>query len=73
WDMTLWMAKMLWLALSMVRDILSIPISTEASESTFSVGGRVLDQFHSSFKPECVEALVCTRDLLFENQDNYLN
>ncbi|GAV91974.1 RNase_P_Rpp14 domain-containing protein/Dimer_Tnp_hAT domain-containing protein, partial [Cephalotus follicularis] len=34
----------------------------------FSVGGRVLDQFRSSLKPEYVEALVCTRDWLFGNQ-----
>jgi hypothetical protein len=46
----------------MTRDILSILVSTVASESTFSVGERVIDQFRSSLKPDIVEALVCTRD-----------
>ncbi|KAK1584298.1 hypothetical protein Q3G72_031670 [Acer saccharum] len=45
----------------MARDILSIPVSTVASESAFSVGGRVLDQFRSLLKPDVVEAIVCTR------------
>ncbi|KAK2642690.1 hypothetical protein Ddye_024453 [Dipteronia dyeriana] len=52
----------------MAHDILSIPVSTVASESAFSVGGRVLDRFRSLLKPDVVEATVCTRDwMLGEN------
>jgi hypothetical protein len=55
---------------AMARDILSIPISTVASKSTFVVGGRVIDQYRSSLKPDVVEALVCTRDWLYGKQGN---
>ncbi|XP_031131905.1 zinc finger BED domain-containing protein RICESLEEPER 2-like [Ipomoea triloba] len=48
----------------MARDILAVPISTVASESTFSTSGRVLDAFRSSLTPKIVEALVCAQDWL---------
>jgi hypothetical protein len=55
---------------AMARDVLSIPISTIASESTFSIGGCVIDQYRSSLKPDIVETLVCTRDWLYGEQGN---
>jgi hypothetical protein len=55
---------------AMARDILGIPISTVASESTFSTGGRVIDQYMSSLKPNVVEALVCTKGWLYGKQGN---
>ncbi|KAL6521245.1 hypothetical protein OROGR_017814 [Orobanche gracilis] len=51
------------------RDVLSVPISTVASESAFSLGGRILDQFRSSLSPTIVEALVCTKDWLFGEKE----
>ncbi|KAF7150091.1 hypothetical protein RHSIM_Rhsim02G0147200 [Rhododendron simsii] len=46
------------------RDVLAVPVSTIASESAFSTGGRILDPFRSSLSPSMVETLVCTQNWL---------
>ncbi|KAK1408316.1 hypothetical protein QVD17_39978 [Tagetes erecta] len=46
----------------MARNILCIPITTVASESAFSAGGRILDDYRSSLTKDMVELLVCGGD-----------
>ena len=42
------------------RDMLTIPVSTAASESAFNMRGRILDDYRSSMTPDMVEALILT-------------
>lgn len=53
----------------MARDILSIPIATVASESTFSIGGRIIGKFQSSILPSNAEAKLCAKDWLCGQED----
>ncbi|KAL4333087.1 hypothetical protein GQ457_07G000890 [Hibiscus cannabinus] len=48
----------------MAKDVLAMPISTVASESAFSTGGRVLDSLRSSLSRRTIEALICAQDWL---------
>ncbi|KAA0038601.1 zinc finger BED domain-containing protein RICESLEEPER 3-like [Cucumis melo var. makuwa] len=46
------------------RDILAIPVSTISSESTFNIGGCVVNSNRCSVAPKMMEALICTRNWL---------
>ena len=49
-------------------DILSIQISTVASESAFSTSGRILDPYRNALSPQIVEALLCTQSWVRTSQ-----
>ncbi|KAH9752810.1 BED-type domain-containing protein [Citrus sinensis] len=51
----------------MAKDILAIPVTTVASELTFSTGGRVLTPHQSRLHLTTLEALMCTQHWLWEN------
>ncbi|CAO1945719.1 unnamed protein product [Urochloa humidicola] len=50
----------------MARDFLAIPLSTVASESTFSTADMIIDKYRNSLSSETVEALICAKDWLKE-------
>ncbi|KAL2930730.1 putative AC9 transposase [Bienertia sinuspersici] len=49
----------------MAKDILAIPITSVASESSFSMGGQVLTKYGSALRTDTVEAFVTTQNWLY--------
>uniref|UniRef100_A0A803MN87 HAT C-terminal dimerisation domain-containing protein n=1 Tax=Chenopodium quinoa TaxID=63459 RepID=A0A803MN87_CHEQI len=52
----------------LARDILVVPLTTVASESTLSIGSRILNKWKSSYNPENMEALITTRSWMFSDE-----
>ncbi|KAL2526756.1 BED zinc finger [Abeliophyllum distichum] len=46
----------------MVRDLLTTPVSTVASEAAFSISGRILSDIKSRLKVDILESLLCLKD-----------
>jgi hypothetical protein len=46
----------------MARDLLVVPISTVALESSFSAGGRVIESHRASLSTDTVQMLLCDLD-----------
>ncbi|CAN1144609.1 Putative AC9 transposase [Linum perenne] len=45
----------------MGRDLLAIPVTSVASESSFSASGRILDPHRSKLGHDAVEAMLCMK------------
>lgn len=43
-------------------DILAVPVTTVASEATFSAGSRIIDPYRAKLTPETVQMLICGED-----------
>ncbi|KAK4478967.1 hypothetical protein RD792_014474 [Penstemon davidsonii] len=50
---------MLW---SLAHHVFAMPISTVASESAFSTGGCVIDDYRASLAPKTAQTLLCGQD-----------
>ena len=57
---------------TIARDVLSIPVSTVASESAFSTSGRVVSPNRSKLHPKTLEALMCAQSWLFSIENEYI-
>ncbi|KAL4290572.1 hypothetical protein GQ457_14G016350 [Hibiscus cannabinus] len=51
------------------RDVFAIPVSIVASESTFSTGGRLVSAQRNRLLPSMVEALTCSQNWLWAEEE----
>ncbi|KAH9671793.1 BED-type domain-containing protein [Citrus sinensis] len=49
----------------MAKDLLAIPVTTVASESAFSTGGKTLSPHRSRLHPDTLEAIMCSQHWLW--------
>ena len=56
----------------MARDLMSIPITTIASKSSFSIGKKILTTYRSHLLPENVEATLCTKSWIYGFEGNLI-
>ena len=56
----------------MARDLMSIPITTVASKSSFSIGKKILTTYRSHLLPENVEATLCTKSWIYGFKGNLI-
>ncbi|WCJ24569.1 hypothetical protein M5689_006519 [Euphorbia peplus] len=55
------------------QDILAILISTVASESAFSIGGKVITSTRSSLKANTIQTLMCLKDwIITQDEGNFI-
>jgi hypothetical protein len=55
------------------RDIFAIPVTIVASESAFSISGRVLSDHRSRLTPKTLEVLMCAQNWLRVGQEKGTN
>jgi len=55
-----------------VRDVYAIPVSTVASESAFSMGGRLISPQRNRLHLDLVEALACAQSWLKAEFEGYI-
>ena len=53
-------------------DLMSIPITTVASKSSFSIGKKILTTYRSHLLPENVEATLCTKSWIYGFEGNLI-